>query len=215
MGTLLNTSVPAAVTEPPTSVRRKDEIYRGRPAQRTVQTWINLKSIRLLCAHSAPLLVHRNSNSKTQAANHSLDFLKTIPSHRLLDTMSGLLSARLAGRRLVWPVGSGICVAYSLHCRQNHNYFNSHLTSSASPTPRAQSRSFGGLSPDAMRQLSSGTLSGFSAGLLLAHRHGLDLPRLLGAKERLNKAVLTRPFHNVVFRLSFAATFTLAAFVRF
>ncbi|KAK2023846.1 FUN14 family protein [Colletotrichum zoysiae] len=149
--------------------------------------------------------------------------------------MSGLLSARLAGRRLVLPVGSGICVAYSLHCRQTPNYLNSHFTSSVSPTPRAQSRSFGGLSPDAMRQLSSGTLSGFGAGLLvgflshtlvlltglvmftfyLAHRYGLDLPRLLGVRERLNKAVLTRPFHNVVFRLSFAATFTLAAFVRF
>ncbi|KZL75182.1 fun14 family protein [Colletotrichum incanum] len=149
--------------------------------------------------------------------------------------MSGLLSARFAGRRLAWPVGTGICVAYSLHCRQTPNYFNSHLTSSASPTPRVQSRSFGGLSPDAMRQLSSGSLSGFGVGLLagflshtlvlltgfamftfyLAHRYGLDLPHLLGLKERLNKAVLTKPFHNAVFRLSFAATFTLAAFVRF
>ncbi|KAK1979490.1 FUN14 family protein [Colletotrichum cereale] len=149
--------------------------------------------------------------------------------------MSGLLYARLTGRRLAWPVGTGICVAYSLHCRQTPNYFNSHLTPSTSPPPRVQSRSFGGLSPDAMRQLSSGTLSGFSAGLLvgflshtlvlltglalftfyLAHRYGLDLPRLLGIKERLNKVILTRPFHNVVFRPSFAATFTLAAFVRF
>ncbi|GJC86862.1 hypothetical protein ColLi_09700 [Colletotrichum liriopes] len=49
----------------------------------------------------------------------------------------------------------------------------------------------------------------------LAHRYGLDLPQLLGLKERLNKAVLAKPFQNVVFRLSFAATFTLAAFVRF
>ncbi|KAK2000505.1 hypothetical protein LX36DRAFT_572121 [Colletotrichum falcatum] len=149
--------------------------------------------------------------------------------------MSGLRSARLAGRRLAWPLGSGICVAYSLHCRQTSNYLNPHLTSSAVPKPRAQNRSFGGLSPDSMRQLSNGTLSGFSVGLLvgflshtlvlltglamftfyLAHRYGLDLPRLLGVKERLNKTVLARPFHNVVFRLSFAATFTLAAFVRF
>ncbi|KAK1962519.1 FUN14 family protein [Colletotrichum eremochloae] len=149
--------------------------------------------------------------------------------------MSGFLSAGLAGRRLAWPVGSSICVAYLLHCRQTPNYLNSHLTSSVSPSFRVQSRSFGGLSPDAMRQLSSGALSGFSIGLLvgflshtlvllagmamftfyLAHRYGLDLPRLLGIKERLNKAFLTRPFHNGVFRLSFAVTFTLAAFVRF
>lgn len=49
----------------------------------------------------------------------------------------------------------------------------------------------------------------------LAHRYGLDLPQLLGVKKHLNKAILTKPFHNAVFRLSFAATFTLAAFVRF
>ncbi|WQF75828.1 hypothetical protein CDEST_00842 [Colletotrichum destructivum] len=149
--------------------------------------------------------------------------------------MSGLLSARFSGRRLAWPVGTGVCVAYSLHCRQTPNHLNFHLSPPASQASHAQRRSFGGLSPDAIRQLSSGTLSGFGAGLLvgflshtlvlfaglimftsyLAHRYGLDLPRLLGLKERLGKAVLAKPFKNAVFRLSFAATFTLAAFVHF
>ncbi|OHF00547.1 FUN14 family protein [Colletotrichum orchidophilum] len=150
--------------------------------------------------------------------------------------MSGLLSARFAGRRLAWPVGTGVCIGYSLLCRQTPGNFASHLTSTA-PTPnRVQhSRSFGNINPESMRQLSRGSIYGFGAGLLvgflshtlvlltglalftfyLAHRYGLDLPQLLGLKTRLNEAVLTKPFHNAIFRLSFAATFTLAAFVRF
>ncbi|EXF83527.1 FUN14 family protein [Colletotrichum fioriniae PJ7] len=176
--------------------------------------------------------------------------------------MSGLLSARIAGRRLAWPIGAGFCVAYSLVHRQTPGNFGSHLTSTAASPNRAQHRrSFGSLNPESMRQLSRGSIYGFGVGLLvgflshtlalltglamftvyvlatapqgtrssgydclnsvltsvpqLAHRYGLDLPQLLGVKKHLNKAILTKPFHNAVFRLSFAATFTLAAFVRF
>ncbi|KAI3530112.1 FUN14 family protein [Colletotrichum paranaense] len=150
--------------------------------------------------------------------------------------MSGLLSARFAGRRLAWPVGAGFCVTYSLVYRQTPGNFGSHLTSTAASPNRAQDRrSFGSLNPESMRQLSRGSIYGFGVGLLvgflshtlalltglamftiyLAHRYGLDLPQLLGLKKHLNKAILTKPFHNAVFRLSFAATFTLAAFVRF
>ncbi|KAF5499488.1 histone H3-like centromeric protein hH3v [Colletotrichum fructicola] len=83
--------------------------------------------------------------------------------------------------------------------------------------------------------LSSGSMFGFGAGLLvgflshtlvllagltifafyLANRYGIDLPQLLGLKERFNTVASNKPFRNSVFRLSFAATFTLAAFVRF
>ncbi|KAL0931595.1 FUN14 family protein [Colletotrichum truncatum] len=149
--------------------------------------------------------------------------------------MSRLLSAGLAGRRLALPVGTGVCVAYSLQCRRAPIFFDTYQAPTNSTVSRVRSRSHRGLSSEAMRQLSSGSLSGFGAGLLvgflshtlvlltglsmltfyLAQRCGVDLPRLLGLKERLNKAGLSKPFRNAIFRLSFAATFTLAAFVRF
>lgn len=46
-------------------------------------------------------------------------------------------------------------------------------------------------------------------------RWGLDIPGLLGVKEKLSRAVFDKPLGQPVFRLTFAVTFTLAAFVRF
>jgi hypothetical protein len=46
-------------------------------------------------------------------------------------------------------------------------------------------------------------------------RWGLDIPGLLGVKEKLSRAVFDKPLSHPVFRLTFAVTFTLAAFVRF
>lgn len=75
--------------------------------------------------------------------------------------MSGLLSARFAGRRLAWPIGAGFCVTYSLVYRQTPGNFGSHLTSTAASPNRAQDRrSFGSLNPESMRQLSRGSIYG-------------------------------------------------------
>ncbi|PNH35870.1 hypothetical protein VD0002_g2492 [Verticillium dahliae] len=51
--------------------------------------------------------------------------------------------------------------------------------------------------------------------LHVVHRWGVDIPELLGLRQRLSRVILNQPFNNAVFRLSFAATFTLAAFARF
>lgn len=88
---------------------------------------------------------------------------------------------------------------------------------------------------DFVKDVSQGSIYGFGCGLVVGffsqaltlvagltmftlhvlQRWGLDIPRLLGVKEKLNSAVLNRPLGHAVFRLTFAVTFTLAAFVRF
>lgn len=43
----------------------------------------------------------------------------------------------------------------------------------------------------------------------------MDVTGLLGIKQKLSRAILDQPLNNAVFRLSFATTFTLSAFMRF
>ncbi|KAH6671635.1 FUN14 family protein [Plectosphaerella plurivora] len=86
-----------------------------------------------------------------------------------------------------------------------------------------------------VKDVSQGSIYGFGCGLVVGffsqaltllagltmftlhilQRWGLDIPGLLGVKEKLSNAVLNRPMGHAVFRLTFAVTFTLAAFVRF
>ncbi|KAH0426880.1 FUN14 family protein [Colletotrichum camelliae] len=149
--------------------------------------------------------------------------------------MGRLFPLHFTGRHVLLPVSTGIGITCALRFRRAPIRFDSDQAQKTSPAQRLRSQPRGGLSPEAMRQLSSGSMFGFGAGLLvgflshtlvllagltiftfyLANRYGIDLPQLLGLKERFNTVALNKPFRNAVFRLSFAATFTLAAFVRF
>ncbi|KAH7349547.1 hypothetical protein B0T11DRAFT_332615 [Plectosphaerella cucumerina] len=88
---------------------------------------------------------------------------------------------------------------------------------------------------DLIKDISQGSMYGFGSGLFVGlfsqaltlvagltmftlhvlQRWGLDIPGLLGVKEKLSRAVFDKPLSHPVFRLTFAVTFTLAAFVRF
>ncbi|KAF0316307.1 FUN14 family protein [Colletotrichum asianum] len=149
--------------------------------------------------------------------------------------MGRLFPLHFTGRHLVLPISTGIGITCALRSRRPPIRFDSDHAQKTSPAQRVRRQPRGGLSPEAMRQLSSGSMFGFGAGLLvgflshtlvllaglaifafyLANRYGIDLPQLLGLKERFNTVASNKPFRNSVFRLSFAATFTLAAFVRF
>ncbi|GKU02872.1 histone H3 centromeric protein cse-4 [Fusarium langsethiae] len=100
--------------------------------------------------------------------------------------------------------------------------------------PPRRNRSFD-VSPDTVRQLSSGSIAGFGIGVVvalfsrtlaflagvvafsihLASRWGLDIPRTLGIEKLLMKSSIWNKSKNrPLFTVSFLATFILATFVR-
>ncbi|KAM0550764.1 hypothetical protein ACHAPJ_008627 [Fusarium lateritium] len=91
------------------------------------------------------------------------------------------------------------------------------------------------VSPDTVRQLSSGSIAGFGVGVVVAlfsrtlafltglvafsihvaSRYGLDIPRTLGIEKLLNKSSIWNKSKNrPLFTASFLVTFILATFVR-
>ncbi|KAF6794246.1 FUN14 family protein [Colletotrichum sojae] len=149
--------------------------------------------------------------------------------------MGRFLPPQLHLRQVALPIGTSMCVGYYIQGRPAHYHLDSHPAPVAQTGRQISSQPYQGLGSKNMRQLSSGSLYGFGAGLMvgflshtlvllagatififyMAHRHGLDLLQLLSLRKRLDKATLGKPFQNAVFRLSFATTFTLAAFIRF
>ncbi|KAG8676723.1 hypothetical protein FPOAC2_02830 [Fusarium poae] len=100
--------------------------------------------------------------------------------------------------------------------------------------PPRRNRSFD-VSPDTVRQLSSGSIAGFGVGVVvalfsrtlaflagviafsihLASRWGLDIPRTLGIEKLLkNSSIWNKSKNRPLFTASFLATFILATFVR-
>ncbi|KAH8889542.1 hypothetical protein GQ53DRAFT_842852 [Thozetella sp. PMI_491] len=94
----------------------------------------------------------------------------------------------------------------------------------------------GGLDPEVIKQLSSGSVSGFLVGLLVsvfsktlvllagigiiaiqvASRYGIDLADQLKLKKRLESSrILSALKHKPVFKLAFGATLFLSAFMSF
>lgn len=93
-----------------------------------------------------------------------------------------------------------------------------------------------GLSPEVIKQLSGGSLSGFLTGLLVsvfsktlvlligigivsiqvASHYGLDLVKYLKLKNRVESSkILTGLRYNPAFKIAFGVTFALSAFMSF
>lgn len=93
-----------------------------------------------------------------------------------------------------------------------------------------------GLNPDMVKQLSTGSLSGFVAGLLVsvfsrtlvllagiglvliqvASRYGIDVVEQFGLKQRVKSSrILAALNHHAAFKLSFGVAFALSAFMSF
>ncbi|TDZ18326.1 hypothetical protein Cob_v008747 [Colletotrichum orbiculare MAFF 240422] len=148
--------------------------------------------------------------------------------------MKRVLWRRLDALRLVFPVGAGFAATYAF-CRRTPLRLDSNHTLATSPAHQIHPRSRRGLSPEAIQQLSTGSVSGLGAGLLvgllshalffvagmavftiyISQRYGLDLLDVVGFRDRLRKVGIPKLFRNAVFRISFAAAFTLAAIARF
>jgi hypothetical protein len=147
--------------------------------------------------------------------------------------MSRIIGIRKAARLLAAGIGPAICTSMVYSLRSPVIRLDSDHTTT--PTHRSPPTIETKLSPRMVQQLSSGSLAGFCAGLvvavfsrtlvilgtlfaftiLVASRYGLDLPQVLGVKRFVKGSpwwatIEQKPW----FTASFTTTFALAAFVR-
>ncbi|KAF4467575.1 fun14 family [Fusarium albosuccineum] len=141
-------------------------------------------------------------------------------------------SSRVAFRAMAAGVGPAACVGTFIATRPIIRC--DAPTLATGPPPRRRQPSLD-VSPDTVRQLSSGSVTGFGVGVVvalfsrtlallsglialslhIASRYGLDIPRTLGLDKYLNRSALwVRSKKNPLFTASFLVTFILAAFVR-
>ncbi|KAJ4175105.1 hypothetical protein NW754_005524 [Fusarium falciforme] len=140
-------------------------------------------------------------------------------------------SSRVALRAMTVGVGPAACVGAFVATRPVIRCDGPTL---ATGPPRRRQPSLD-ISPDTVRQLSSGSVAGFGVGVLvglfsktlalltglvalsihIASRYGLDITRTLGIDKYLNRSALwARSKKNPLWTSSFLVTFILAAFVR-
>ncbi|AEO58129.1 hypothetical protein MYCTH_2305259 [Thermothelomyces thermophilus ATCC 42464] len=168
---------------------------------------------------------------------------RTLTRTAITPTTSPLLR-RLRLRRAALPLGFGLGLGLTTGLVAVHHQRPMQFDSLAVPVP-SQTRSLAsGRSPrrkdlldaETVKQLSSGSLSGFFAGLLVsvfsktlvllagigmvliqvAARNGIDLVATLKLKERASTSrILAMLNQHTAFKLSFAVAFALSAFMSF
>ncbi|KAK0645874.1 hypothetical protein B0T16DRAFT_148305 [Cercophora newfieldiana] len=152
--------------------------------------------------------------------------------------MASRTLCRAALQRNAFPLGVGLTSGLVLLHHQPPLRLDSVAT--APPVPRRQfsdrPKRKDHLNPEVLKQLSSGSLSGFLAGLLVsvfsktlvliigvgivfiqvAARYGIDLVGPLKLKKRVESSrILTALRYNPTFKIAFGVTFALSAFMSF
>ncbi|KAI0443872.1 hypothetical protein F4803DRAFT_574112 [Xylaria telfairii] len=143
----------------------------------------------------------------------------------------------LAGSCLGLSVGTGVALRWSSpRVRFDAHGSRSEFSASTAAFSRRDRENRGMLSPELMKQLSSGSVTGFVAGLLVsifsrtlvllvgvsvvivqvAARYGINIVNQLRLKQRLGKSrVLAALEKDPIFTVSFGLFFALSAFMQF
>ncbi|KAF4972623.1 hypothetical protein FZEAL_9566 [Fusarium zealandicum] len=161
----------------------------------------------------------------------SFGISKTTQFRRGSTEMYRTFNSRVAYRAMAAGLGPTACVGAFVATRP---VIRCDAPTLATGPPRRRQPSLD-VSPNTVRQISSGSVAGFGVGVVvalfsrtlailsglvalsihIASRYGLDIPRTLGVKKFLERnSVWTRSKRNPVFTASFLVTFILAAFVR-
>ncbi|KAM5353751.1 hypothetical protein ACJ41O_000401 [Fusarium nematophilum] len=141
-------------------------------------------------------------------------------------------SSRVAFRAMAAGIGPAACVGTFIATRP---VIRCDAPAFATGQPHQRRRPSFDVSPETVRQVSSGSVTGFGVGVVVAlfsrtlallsglialsihvaSRYGLDIPRTLGFDKYLNRnALWIKSKKNPLFTAAFLVTFILAAFVR-
>ncbi|EAA27999.3 hypothetical protein GE21DRAFT_4393 [Neurospora crassa] len=151
--------------------------------------------------------------------------------------MATRIACRAAFRRNVVPVTLGLTTTFALAARQQPLKLDALSSSQQSRSLHSQKdNKEEWLNPETIKQLSSGSLSGFATGLLIsvfsktlvllagvgmvlvqvASRYGIDLVGMLHLRDKVNSSKILKALqHKMAFKLAFAITFALSAFMSF
>ncbi|KAF4120258.1 histone H3 [Geosmithia morbida] len=208
----------------PGDIQMGDPIYVP-PKRRYKPGTVALREIRRFQS-STKLLVQ-----KLPFARLCREIASTSSNHNLFLTMSHAFQFRLAARTFAARTGPGACIGAVYLLNSKPIRLDAAPPSTvAQPQPR---RSL--MSPQAVRQISKGSFTGFTAGLVVAifsrtlaslgglvalaiyvaGRYGIDIAQTLGIKKFVDTPSWWRRLGRCpLFTTSFAVTFTLAAFAR-
>ncbi|KAH7632313.1 hypothetical protein B0T09DRAFT_337692 [Sordaria sp. MPI-SDFR-AT-0083] len=150
--------------------------------------------------------------------------------------MATRIACRAAFRRNVVPVTLGLTTTFALASRQQPLKLDAFSSQQSRSLHSQKDNEKEWLSPETVKQLSSGSLSGFATGLLIsvfsktlvllagigmvlvqvASRYGINLVDMLHLRNRVNSSKILKALqHKVAFKLAFGITFALSAFMSF